>query len=322
MSRANRHAQAVRRCHVDYDAKLVEDTVMLTVSHRAEEFAYRKGRAGLYDIAEGEERERKFRALHAQWFTRLNLGHTVQAALDEQPVLAAESGICCVLRAVSRADEGADLHDLRKEPHPLGKAVVIRLRPAAFLDPATLRAFLRHELMHLVDILDPDFGYLPVFPKSQAGPTYDNLVRERYRAVWNTWIDGRLSARGWAPGEARESRLREFSATFCLGTEAAEAKFSRFFDAVQLTHQEILEFARNPSCDSLGDGRGGARFCPLCAFPSFHWVSRGDVSSEMEAAIAQDFPQWRPAQGLCRQCADLYRSCRMSRLAEAALPGR
>jgi hypothetical protein len=36
--------------------------------------------------------------------------------------------------------------------------------------------------------------------------------------------------------------------------------------------------------------------------------------------IARDFPDWRPADGCCRQCADLYESRPLSLAGHAALP--
>ena len=306
---------------IEYDARLVEETVVRHLSGRPEEYVYRKARNALYEIMEGEIRERRFQGLHAEWFTRLSLGGPVQDALEEQPALLQGAAHCCVLAASSAADEGADLHDVLGDRRAAssGKVVVIRLRPAMLLDREALRPFLRHEFQHLVDILSRDFGYRPVLPRSEAGPSHDRLVRDRYRVAWDTWIDGRLSSRGWAPSQARERRLREFAAAFGLASDAAEKAFTAFFNATHLTHQQILDFAVSPSCDSLTSaGRGEAGFCALCRFPSFHRVAGNDVSSEMEAAIRDDFPEWVREQGMCLQCADLYRVCAISKAAEAA----
>src|SRR5262245_40695754 len=97
-----RHGKAFQ---IEYDARLVEEAVMRHISGRPEERAYRKTRNAAYEIMECERRERRFLELHAEWFTRLDLGGPVQDALDEQPSLLQGVALCYVLAASSAADE-------------------------------------------------------------------------------------------------------------------------------------------------------------------------------------------------------------------------
>lgn len=315
-----------RRFSVEYDARLVEEAILERITGHPEEDRFRRTRNRIYQLEDVEEREERFRELHAHWFSRLYLGRPVTASLGEQPILVRETRRCCVLPAISSHDEGADLHELRESPSHAAKAeraILVKLKPNRFLDPSSLQALLRHELMHIADMLDPRFGYQPVLPKSEAGSAYDHLVRDRYRVLWNTWIDGRLSRRGWAPEGIREKRLAECAATFSVSAEQARKKFQELFDSDSQTHTRLMALALNPGprfrSSQLGKPR--ARPCPLCRLPSFDLIrDASHLPAEALQELAADFPDWRPGHGLCRQCADLYQTRNLSRLAEAALP--
>ena len=131
----------------------------------------------------------------------------------------------------------------------------------------------------------------------------------------------RLSRIGWAPREAGENRLREFAAAFSIDGEAGKRKFLEFFESETLTHECLVAFAAAPLAGPLPEpGEGRARPCPLCRFPSFELIDGERLPAEVTEEISSDFPGWQSRQGVCRQCADLYSSCRMSQAAEAALP--
>ncbi len=312
---------------VEYDARLVEEAVLLRMCGHPEEARFRRGRDRIYEVADGEDREKQFSEYHAAWFRRLHLGQPLAAAFAEQPSLVLQSRRCCVAPAISPRDEGADLHEtlcLQPEKTSGDRVVLIRLTPTRLLDPASLRPWLRHELTHIADMLDPRFGYEPRLPKSELGPAVDNLVRERYRVLWDTWIDGRLWRRGWAPEGVREKRWEEFATTFSSREPATEERFQQLFDSDSQTHAELVAFARNPAT-AIGRTRAGGpggMVCPLCRFPSFHLLgSSVSLPPEAREEIAVDFPQWQPEQGICLQCADLYRARNLSRAAAAMLPG-
>ena len=47
--------------------------------------------------------------------------------------------------------------------------------------------------------------------------------------------------------------------------------------------------------------------CPLCHFPVAALDPRpGRLSAAAQAIIRDEYPAWRPDQGLCAQCLDLY----------------
>ena len=312
--------------YTDYDSRLVEEAVLLRAAGHPEENQFRRVRNRIYEHADNEEQEKRFHDFHADWFHRFKLGGPITAALEEQPSLIRDTGCCCVIFASSAQDEGADLHearDSRLADHEATRMILLKIKPNTLLDPSSLQTFLRHEFMHIADILDPQFGYTSLLPKSEFGPAYENLVRERYRVLWDARIDGRLFRRGWAPEGIREKRLAEFAATLSISDREAEEKFRLFFDSDSQTHSDLMTFAVNPGTKidrSLG-GKPQARPCPLCCFPSFSIIEGAvGLSTEARDEIAVDFPAWRPEQGLCCQCADLYRARRLSRSAEATLP--
>jgi hypothetical protein len=186
--------------------------------------------------------------------------------------------------------------------------VGIRLRPERFTDEERLLQFLRRELLHVADMLDPRFGYAPRLPASGTGPAHERLLQDRYRVLWDAYVDGRLLRLGWAPAVVRTDRFDDFVRAFPMLGERAEAAFGRFFDGSTVTHGELAAFAADPE-HGLGRRRGGphpGERCPLCGFPTHAFEPRPDRL--LAGRVRESFPGWDPEDGLCRQCADLYRS--------------
>ncbi len=310
-------AQPAPPYRLEFDPRLMEDAVQLHISGHTQEAEFHQERERIYDIRDEEMRDKRFGEFHQQWFVRLDLAHAVERALDDYPLLKRDTRSCRVMFAVFSKQEGADLYG--DSP----ATIVIKLRPCNLLDTSRLLAFLHHEFMHLHDILDPCFAYQLELPQSEVGPTYDNLIRERYRVLWDTWIDGRLFRQGRASAEVKQRRLAEFKATFSMLGEGWEAKFSQWFDRPIQRHEDLLAFALNPESEHLQNSPQQIQTgrCPLCRFPSFDLQDGRGLDSQTVQEIVADFPDWTSDQGLCRQCSDLYQARELSRSAEAALPG-
>ncbi|MBI4842513.1 MAG: hypothetical protein HY803_15880 [candidate division NC10 bacterium] len=308
---------------------------------------FRGERNRLYEIQDPEERDAAFREFHAAWFERLNLGGVIWQALQEQPLILANTRACIVAQARASRDEGAELF-VSPAGEGVGEAdrrsVGIRLGPQRLLDADHLLTFLRHEVLHIADMLDPTFGYEPRLPRAELGPAHERLLQDRYRVLWDTSIDGRLVRRNWAPPSVRDRHFHEFTKTFPMLGERLEEAFSRFFDATTLTHADLVSFASNPlafltsfsdphfsnskseirnsksSADPRPPLHAGER-CPLCGFPTHAFVPNPNrLPSEILARIRADFPAWTPSRGLCLQCADLYRSSPRSDAGAAFAP--
>ncbi len=310
-------AQPAPPYRLEFDPRLMEDAVRSHISGHAQETEFHRERERIYEIRDEEKQGKRFSELHQQWFIRLDLAHAVEKALGDYPLLQRDTKGCRVMFAMFSKQEGADLYG--DSP----ATIVIKLRPSSLLNASTLLAYLRHEFMHLHDILDPCFAYQLELPQSEVGPTYDNLIRERYRVLWDTWIDGRLFRQDRSSEDVKHRRQAEFKTTFPMLGEGWEAKFWQWFDRPVHRHEDLLAFALHPESEHLQNNPQQTQTgrCPLCRFPSFDLQNGRDVPPPTVQEIVADFPDWTSDQGLCRQCSDLYQAREMSRAAEAALPG-
>lgn len=299
---------------VEYEPRLVEEATLLALRGTGEEAAFRRERDRLYEIADPEAREAAFRAFHAAWFERLGLSRAIGWALRERAAIICATRACVVTYAASARQEGAELFVRPPEEGTREadrRSVVLRLRPERLLAAPQLLEFLRHELLHIADMLDPCFAYEPWLPSADAGPANRELLKSRYRVLWDASIDGRLSRLGWAPAGVRVERLAEFRRAFPMLGEGVEEAFERFFGAPTLRHAELVAFAVDPA-SMLDRSSGGSRpggSCPLCRFPTHAFEPAPQrLPPAVRGRIRSDFPEWDPATGLCRQCADLYRA--------------
>jgi hypothetical protein len=286
---------------VTYDAALVEEAVLLAepTAGAAQRARFRWERDRLYEVRDVADREARFEELHGRWFVALGLDRSLHEALAEKPLLLRRTRACRVARTVR--DELADLAPA--DPDGAGPpAILVRLRPESFLDPARLLTLLRHELEHVSDMVDPGFGYERELPGAGAGPAHDALVRERYRAAWDASIDGRLFRRGALGPSERETRRRDFARAFPVLGDALEAQFRRWFDDAAPTHRAILAFALSPP--GLGGTPGR---CPVCALPAQDLDPHPErLPAAVLGEVVRSRPGWRPEDGLCGRCAELF----------------
>jgi hypothetical protein len=232
---------------IEYEPRLVEEAVLHALRGGAEETAFRKERDRLYEVADPEEREAGFRALHAAWFTRLGLEKGIDEALRAQPSITANAARCLVASASSTRDEGSELFvSIENGSGEAQRSVLIRLRPETITCPDRLRSLLRHELLHIADMLDPRFGYEPRFPPVAAGSVPERALRDRYRVLWDAYVDGRLARLGRARSGIRVERLNDFASVFPMLGKGTEHAFRHFFEGTNLTHAELVAFAADP----------------------------------------------------------------------------
>lgn len=309
-----------------FDPKLVEEAVFTALKNCAEAGQLHTERVPLYETPNAEEREQQFGALYRAWFQRLKLAEAIEQALQEQPTLISWARSCIVLRSAGKRQEGAELlvsADAQALPRDR-RPIRLLLCPESLLDGRTLLTFLRHELLHIVDMLDPAFGYEPSLPHMGGGPAHDTLLQERYRTLWDCTIDGRMVRWGWSLASVRSRHFSDFALAFPMLGKEVERFFAPFFDEELHTHSEFVSFAQDPGAipsNGVEDHPFGSR-CPLCAFPTHKFEpAPEDFSKEVLADIWADFPEWRPVKGLCVQCADLYRARHISETAAMAMPG-
>jgi hypothetical protein len=305
---------------ISFSADLAEEAVLRAIAGRADEPAFRRVRDPLYRLPP-EDREPAFNRLHLEWFARLGLEQPFHQALGEIPALGEACVRCLVTRALSRQDETVDLLVASEEGGRAGRSVLVRVRATALEDAARLLAWLRTELLKVADMLDPEFGYLPTLP-SGGDPAYERLARERYRAIWDASVAGRLERRGVAAADAIADARRAFAAAFPMLGEGAEETLRRILEGGLHAHAEWAALAAGSLAEhhTIMLAPGGR--CPLCRFATFSpELSPEALPPSVVERIVADFPTWKPGAGLCRQCADLYRSQLLSSRAAAELPG-
>jgi hypothetical protein len=283
----------------------VEESVLLAERRlsaaRAAVFRYERNR--IYDVDDPDEREARFEELHGRYFLQLGLDRAMHEALAERPDLLVRTRGCRVLPAVSRQEEMADVRAETGAPADAAPTMVVRLRPQSLLDPQGLRMLLRREILHVADMLDPAFGYLRELPSVETDPAVVNLLRERYRVVWDATIDGRLCREGLLETRARAPRLAEFTRAFPMLGASAETAFGVWFDGLHSTHAAIVAFIQEPQ----GPGTADEARCPLCRLPTSA-LERGPegLDREVRHAIERDHPGWHPEHGRCARCAEVY----------------
>jgi hypothetical protein len=261
-------------------------------------------RERLYGLLDPDERQAAFFQLHWRWFREWGLERGLTDVLRDFPLLFESLGTLAIRQARGKHDEGAELY-----VNDTGQRTgVVALRPERLDGDAAAVRFLRHELTHLHDMVNPAFGYSPELRLPGWNTPRQRLVQERYRLLWDITIDGRLRAAGHLPPTARDLHWAAFARAHSFWSESQQAHtFARLWQNPSPRHDELLALATDPRGlrDTHHPMPGAA--CPLCGFPTFDWQDAAQLSSEVAAAIQVEFPQWQSPQGLCSRCHEIYR---------------
>lgn len=313
-----------------YDTKLTEAVVRQEVEKKEREGdvslmeEYHKEVDPIYEIDDVIDREEEFDKLYEKFFLD-NLGYekVIKEVFDEFPFLSEK--ISDIYINMDLAREEANL--MKKDPDEPGnlRKIKFKMRPEIFNDKNELRKSIRHELMHVKDMLDDDYGY---DTKVAAGlnTTEENFVRDRYKIFWDIYIDSRLIREGRETMETKEKRFAWFSGIYRkIPVEQKVVMFDNFWNKEKITHQEILDMATDmmKAVPLLGGDAADAelekekqtywsgRSCPLCNFPTHKWADDINLEDEkaikLKDAIKADFPKWTAEEGVCERCAELYK---------------
>ena len=164
-----------------YEDDLVEGAVFAHVSNRhhgpaaQQVWRFHRARERCYEVADPDERNSAFFKVHLEWFREWGLEKGLLDLLSETPLLRPALTTLVFRKARLKSDEGAELY---VSPET-GRAGVIALRAERFASPSGLETFLRHELMHLHDMVDPAFGYSPDLHFHLLNAAQQRLLRER-----------------------------------------------------------------------------------------------------------------------------------------------
>jgi hypothetical protein len=191
--------------NLTYDAELLEGVAFLEARRREANgqgllvARYDRQRTKLYALADEDARNAAFFGLHLKWFRDFGCEDRILAALKEFPLIRQRAATLLVRKAVSKQDEGAELF-----VRPDARNVAVAFRCERLFEPA-FDQFLRHELCHVSDMLDDSFAYEPEITLADAPATELDLLRERYRVLWDITIDGRMKH-----ANEKSKRLAEF----------------------------------------------------------------------------------------------------------------
>lgn len=304
---------------IRYGPSFMEEAVFLEMN--AQETAVDQGmaqafhaqRSTLYD-AQGstEQREAAFQQLAARYFHELGFAEVFTKRLEEFPLVSAYVLALIVRRVFCRKEERVELYVLPESEahrHSVGPAtLLIDLQAIRCRDRHRLVAWLRHELMHVSDMLDPAFAYEPHPELGGECDLEHDLIRERFRLLWDLFVEGRMRQRGWQTVVEESVRRREFERTFALWEpERREAAWQDLGGRGNWSQREFLELSQDERLTRML-GQGGIR-CPLCHFPTCEGVRDwSDERAAVAEAIRADYPAWKPSHGACLQCVELYRS--------------
>ena len=315
--------EEIKTLEIIYDHQLVDDIVHkgLLKQEAAGDLAlykeYHEKRDVIYEM-EQESRPKRFRELDSDFFKRLGCDVYIKEIFDEFPDIQEKIESVHVRRATTKQNEGSNVVDE-------GRKVIIRLYPELFIEGSNeIRRVIRHELVHVSDMMDKNFDY-DVNEEFSPSPMEERIMRDRYRLFWDISVDGRLTNKGLETTATREERKREFDSFFSKIPEGSrDLIFSKMWDAEEpMAHGMMVELSKDTnkvlalaagsrSVDELVEetkelGPLPGTTCPLCGFPSFDWVEEAAKDEETAKVISEDFPDWKPQDGVCSRCAEYYK---------------
>jgi len=291
-----------------FDPAFIEETVFLALRQaeaagdRRTAAAFQRERSAVYACEETAARDTRFQQLAARYFKLLGLAALFTGRLEDLPTLPGRVEAIVVRRVWSRKEERVELYT------STATTLLIELQASRCLDRERLIAFLRHELMHVADMLDPAFAYDPHAALGGACEVEDDLIRERFRVLWDLWTHGRMRRRGWPTLRDDTARRQEAGRAFAsLDPARRTALVERVITRGQWTQRELLALAADERLTKTL-GQGGVR-CPLCHFPTQDGVRDwSGARAGIADAIRADYPSWKASDGACGQCVELYRA--------------
>jgi hypothetical protein len=293
-----------------FDEDLVEAVVSLSAMGR------RKGgsalqvrrfhgeREKLYAILDPDERHAAFFKLHLEWFREWGADQILSAVINEFSLLPRYLESIGFRKARNKSEEGADLY-VNAEGLRHG---IIALLPERFEGGTSLPAFLRHELMHVSDMVDPAFGYSRDIHQPGQTESQRRLVRQRYRLLWDMTVDGRLINAKKSSVATREQRRAEFDRGFAFLPAEKRDQIFTFLWKGSPNHAQLLDLASDPRDLNCCNEQVPGGPCPLCGFATFQWADLRKLAPTTLEGISRASPGWRREEGACYRCIEIFES--------------
>lgn len=341
------------RYKIEYDPKLTEEVVSQELKNLESEGkmrmpdAFRRETDPIYDQYPLSDRddigfEEAFHSVYKRFFMLLGFDDLIKEALSGYPIID-EKVAEVIVRKTRLITEGAgekeqiiftygqeeeaNLSQRKIEDKERGtlSCISLSVNPERFFDKEALKRFLCHELMHVADMLDPEFHY--EITKLGVNPSEECIIKNHYSLIWDIYIDQRLVKSERLDPKAKEERRQEFDSMYrSLPDDERISIFEGLWSKERLTNKEILACAKDPARlldyqASLTEEQIEKRktekkkkihlpgmLCPLCKFPTHHWIKEESILKEVIEQIKKDAPTWDPEDGLCMRCDEVYRA--------------
>ncbi len=303
---------------LEYSPSLIEEAVMCFISGKEEEIAFRDDRNALYDIEDSEQRETAFQNFHLSWFAKLALDTPLLESLRSYPLIISKVDRVAIVQAPAKKKEGAELFRRNNKLYSDDEkktSILITLTPEWFSKSDKLLDYLRHELQHIEDMLNPDFKYKINSSNPKVNSVIDSLFLQRYSVLWDLTVDGRLSKKEWQTSLSKEKHFEIFQQAFQLPQGETFQLFEYFFDNPIPTHEELEDFAIDPfgwlqdrknAKDVKHASKGN---CSLCNFISTDLLTNPELfPKEIMELIHKENPDWKLSDPVCSHCIDIYES--------------
>jgi hypothetical protein len=292
-----------------YDDDFIEAAVFACITRHRHDVPslqvsrFHREREKLYRAIDPEERNAAFFRLHLTWFREWGLEKPLTEIIRDFPLLPEKLAILALRKARHRNDEGAELY-----VNEAGERnCIVAVRPERFVQNDSIRDYLRHELMHVNDMVDPHFAYVPALDIPGLNPAQQRVAQERYRLLWDITIDGRLATAGHPPATTREQHAAAFARSYSFWPMQKQVDvFDSLWRNSSPSHLGLIALISDPRGLSSTNGPSPGAACPLCGFPTFDWSDADRLPPGILARIQQEFPFWSTERGLCGRCRETY----------------
>lgn len=309
---------------IDFDPSLIEEVIFRELRTREEKgdytltADYHSLTDPVYDNFPLDERPAHFKKIEWDFFKKLGFPKIIKEVFDEFPDIEGKVAGGVVTKAMSPFDEGSNLTKGPSEGAGQ-KRIIVKLLSDRFLEIPYLKRLIRHELMHVADMLSESFGYRD--ERLGCNPMEESIIKERYSIFWDIFVDSRLIRKGKETVSDKDGRYGEFESLYKkIPPEIKLAIFEVLWNDECLTHNRLFELAEDVNkVMKIAEGLSikqvqkskkvllpGAQ-CPLCQFRTYHWIDNIEQEPYLVEVIKKDFPDWEPEDGACERCIEAYK---------------
>lgn len=305
---------------IEYEPELLEESVFRAL--HCGEFAlkplaaeYHRRAEPLYAMPEGHSRDAAFQKLQTEMFEKAGLQRPIDEVFACFPHILKKVERAVFISAQQRREEEAELFGGTGQPF----SIVTRLCVNTLINSAAFDKFAYHEFSRIDDMLNDIFGYMRKAEIGGENRVQQDIVRDRFRELWDILIDARL-ARVGRPITQDESCHRSRFTRLFGSSEITQQIFAKLWtldlpDAPR--HQALLRASEAPQtlCDFVGidhviqeaEMRRFANLCPICNCATREWEPNAELLPQsVIARIKSRKPEWFPAKGVCRQCVEFF----------------